>query len=105
MRAYRQSKIAFGLFGLELDRRSAEHGWQLTSNLSHPGVAATNLLSAREDLGRRKQTPGRRIIGAMSARGILLGSAESAGQPALFAATSERCAFRAMQPWHRMNAS
>ncbi|XKK39866.1 SDR family oxidoreductase [Nocardiopsis sp. ARC36] len=39
MRAYGQSKIAFGLFGLELDRRSKAHGWGITSNLSHPGVA------------------------------------------------------------------
>ena len=32
MAAYRQSKIAFGLFGLELQRRSAAHGWGITSN-------------------------------------------------------------------------
>ncbi|TDB83278.1 SDR family NAD(P)-dependent oxidoreductase, partial [Micromonospora fluostatini] len=32
MRAYSQSKIAFGLFGLELDRRSRAHGWGITSN-------------------------------------------------------------------------
>ena len=41
MRAYSQSKIAFGLFGLELDRRSVTEGWGITSNLSHPGVAPT----------------------------------------------------------------
>jgi len=41
-RAYSQSKIAFGLFGLELDRRSAAAGWGVTSNLAHPGVAPTN---------------------------------------------------------------
>ncbi|WP_198414063.1 hypothetical protein [Micromonospora phaseoli] len=46
MRAYRQSKIAFGLFGLELDRRSRAHGWGVTSNLAHPGVAPTSLLAA-----------------------------------------------------------
>ncbi|MDT0310696.1 SDR family oxidoreductase, partial [Streptomyces sp. DSM 44917] len=44
MGAYSQSKIAFGLFGLELDRRGRAEGWGLTSNLSHPGVAPTSLL-------------------------------------------------------------
>ncbi|MEU6701544.1 SDR family oxidoreductase [Pseudonocardia sp. NPDC046786] len=88
MGAYRQSKIAYGLFGLELERRSRAGGWGITSNLSHPGVAATNLLSARPEVGRARQTVGRRIIGALSRRGILVGTAESAGLPALLAATS-----------------
>lgn len=88
MAAYRQSKIAFGLFGLELDRRSRAEGWGITSNLSHPGVAATNLLSAQPDLGRDGSTVGRKVIGALSRRGILLGTAETAGLPALLAATA-----------------
>jgi NAD(P)-dependent dehydrogenase (short-subunit alcohol dehydrogenase family) len=88
MRAYSQSKIAFGLFGLELDRRSRANGWGITSNLSHPGIAPTNLLSARSEVGRDRPTLGRRVIGALSARGILVGSVESAGLPALYAATS-----------------
>lgn len=86
MGAYRQSKIAFGLFGLELQRRSEAGGWGITSNISHPGVAPTNLLSARAELGRERPTLGRRMIGGMSARGILVGTAESAGLPALYAA-------------------
>ncbi|BCJ47686.1 short chain dehydrogenase [Actinoplanes ianthinogenes] len=89
MRAYSQSKIAFGLFGLELSRRSRRHGWGITSNLSHPGVAPTSLLAARPEVGRARETMGRRLIGALSARGILLGTAESAGLPALVAATAE----------------
>jgi len=88
MRAYSQSKIAFGLFGLELDRRSRANGWGITSNLAHPGVAATNLLSARAELGRDRAAGGRGLIGALSARGILLGTADSAGLPALLAATA-----------------
>jgi NAD(P)-dependent dehydrogenase (short-subunit alcohol dehydrogenase family) len=87
MKAYRQSKIAFGLFGLELDRRSQANGWHLTSNLSHPGVAPTNLLAARPELGREQDTAGRRLIRAMSRRGFLVGSIESAQLPALYAAT------------------
>ncbi|WP_031035711.1 SDR family oxidoreductase [Streptomyces sp. NRRL F-5650] len=88
MRAYSQSKIALGLFGLELDRRSAAGDWGITSNLSHPGVAPTSLLAARPELGRAKDTLGVRAIRALSSRGILLGTARSAGLPALYAATS-----------------
>ncbi|MGW1818755.1 SDR family oxidoreductase [Streptomyces sp. NPDC002125] len=88
MKAYSQSKIAFGLFGLELDRRSRAEGWGITSNLSHPGVAPTNLLAARPELGRASDTPGRRLIRALSERGILLGTVETAKLPALYAATS-----------------
>lgn len=88
MIAYSQSKIAFGLFGLELDRRSHELGWGISSNLSHPGVAPTNLLRARADIGRQRESPGRRLIGALSDRGILVGTAQTAGLPALLAATS-----------------
>jgi NAD(P)-dependent dehydrogenase (short-subunit alcohol dehydrogenase family) len=87
-RAYSQSKIAFGLFGLELDRRSRAGGWGITSNLSHPGIAPTSLLAARPELGRNEAASGRSFIGALSRRGILLGTAESAGLPALLAATS-----------------
>lgn len=88
MRAYSHSKIAFGLFGLELDRRSRAGGWGITANLSHPGVAPTNLLAARPEVGRARDTTGRRLIGALSRRGILVGTAGSAGLPALYAATS-----------------
>ncbi|MBB5775410.1 SDR family oxidoreductase [Nonomuraea jabiensis] len=87
-RAYSQSKIAFGLFGLELDRRSKAHGWGITSNLSHPGVAPTSLLAARPELGRSRDTPQVRLIRALSARGILLGTVETAKLPALMAATA-----------------
>ncbi|TBN58332.1 SDR family NAD(P)-dependent oxidoreductase [Glaciihabitans arcticus] len=87
MRAYSQSKIAFGLFGLELDRRSVAGGWGIRSNLSHPGIAPTSLLAARPELGRETRAGGRGLIGELSRRGILLGTAESAGLPALMAAT------------------
>ncbi|MEV0953620.1 SDR family oxidoreductase [Promicromonospora sp. NPDC050249] len=87
MRAYRQSKIAFGLFGLELERRSRANGWGITSNLSHPGVAPTSLLAARPELGRSEDTPHIRRIRWLSEHGILLGTAETAGLPALMAAT------------------
>ncbi|GAA2727360.1 SDR family oxidoreductase [Cellulomonas aerilata] len=88
MRAYSQSKIAFGLFGVELARRSATDGWGITSNLSHPGVAPTSLLSARPELGRAGDTRSVRVIRWLSARGILVGTPETAALPALYAATS-----------------
>jgi len=88
MTAYSQSKIAFGLFGLELDRRSAELGWGITSNLSHPGVAPTSLLAARPELGRTQDTLPVRFIRWGSAHGILFGTPDSAALPALYAATS-----------------
>ncbi|MEU6114473.1 SDR family oxidoreductase [Streptomyces sp. NPDC047117] len=96
MRAYSQSKIAFGLFGRELDRRSAVGDWGITSNLSHPGVAPSNLLAARPEVGRARDTWGVRVIRALSASGILLGTVRTAALPALYAATSphaERGAF------------
>ena len=88
MKAYSQSKIAFGLFGLELDRRSRSGGWGITSTLSHPGVAPTSLLAARPELGRADDTAGRRVIRALSERGILVGTVATATLPALYAATS-----------------
>jgi len=86
-RAYAQSKIAFGLFGLELDRRSQAGGWGITSNIAHPGVAPTNLLAAHPEMGRDRDTPQMRLIRALSRWGIL-GTVETALLPALHAATS-----------------
>ncbi len=88
MAAYRQSKIAVGLFGLELSRRSAAAGWGITSNIAHPGVAPTSLLAARPEVGRAKDTLGVRLIRLLSARGIMVGTVESAKLPALLAAAS-----------------
>ncbi|WP_434444359.1 SDR family oxidoreductase [Lentzea sp. E54] len=87
-RAYSQSKIAFGLFGLELDRRSRAGGWGITSNLAHPGIAPTSLLAARPEVGRTRDTAAVRAIRALSRHGILAGTVETALLPALLAATS-----------------
>jgi NAD(P)-dependent dehydrogenase (short-subunit alcohol dehydrogenase family) len=91
MRAYSSSKIAFGLFGLELDRRSEAHGWGITSNISHPGVAPTNLLAAQPGIGRAAEGREIRLIRRLSAMGIV-GTPETAALPALFAATSSDAA-------------
>jgi len=87
-RAYAQSKIACGLFGMELDRRSQAGGWGITSNLSHPGVAPTNLLAAQPGYGRAQDTAAVRLIRGLSARGILLGTVDTALLPALMASAS-----------------
>jgi NAD(P)-dependent dehydrogenase (short-subunit alcohol dehydrogenase family) len=87
MRAYTQSKIAFGLFGLELHRRSQAGGWGITSNLSHPGVAPTNLLAAHPEMGRDQDTANIRLIRTLSGWGVM-GTVETALLPALLAATS-----------------
>jgi len=86
MKAYSQSKIAVGLFARELDARSREGGWGVTSNLSHPGVSPTNLLAAQPAMGRVRDTGGRRVIRLLSRFGIT-GTVESAALPALVAAT------------------
>jgi NAD(P)-dependent dehydrogenase (short-subunit alcohol dehydrogenase family) len=86
-RAYGQSKVAFGLFGLELDRRSRAGGWGITSNLSHPGVAPTNLLAAQPEMGRARADPQIRLIRTLSRWGVM-GTVETALLPALYAATS-----------------
>ncbi|WP_409062251.1 SDR family oxidoreductase [Streptomyces sp. SYP-A7185] len=88
MHAYSQSKIAFGLFGLELHRRSEARGWGITSNLAHPGIAPTSLLAARPEVGRAKDTLGVRVIRLLSARGLIVGTVQSAKLPALYAAAS-----------------
>lgn len=87
MAAYRSSKIAYGLYGLELDRRSRAGGWGLTVALSHPGVAPTNLLAARPEIGRARAVGARRPITLLSRLGVL-GTVESAALPAVLAATT-----------------
>ena len=88
MRAYRQSKIAVGLFGLELGRRSKDSGWCITSTIAHPGVAPTSLLAARPEVGRADDTTGVRVIRWLSSRGLIVGTVDSATLPALMAATA-----------------
>jgi NAD(P)-dependent dehydrogenase (short-subunit alcohol dehydrogenase family) len=86
MAAYNQSKLAVALFARELDARSREGGWGITSNSSHPGVSPTNLLAAQPGMGREKETPERRVIGVLARMGVV-GTPETAALPALMAAT------------------
>lgn len=81
MSVYAQSKLACLMFALELQRRSDEASWGLTSIAAHPGVARTGLLH---------NAPGR-----YSAQGLLRSvlwflfqPAAQGALPTLFAATS-----------------
>lgn len=85
--SYSSSKIAVSLFAMELDRRSRAGGWGIVSNVSHPGVAATNLLAAHPEMGRPGDTMGVRLIRGLASIGVL-GTAETGLLPALYAATN-----------------
>ncbi|RVC79343.1 SDR family NAD(P)-dependent oxidoreductase, partial [Mesorhizobium sp. M2A.F.Ca.ET.046.02.1.1] len=81
MPVYAQSKLACLMFALELQRRSDEAGWGLTSIAAHPGISRTDLLH---------NAPGR-----YSAQGLLRSvlwflfqPAALGALPTLFAATS-----------------
>jgi len=87
-KSYSQSKIALGLFAMELQRRSLAEGWGIQSNLSHPGISPTNLLAAQPQMGRPRDTMAVRSIRVMSRLGLLFGTPESAALPAVYAATS-----------------
>ncbi|AJW39839.1 oxidoreductase/Short-chain dehydrogenase [Rhodococcus sp. B7740] len=85
MKAYGQSKLAVALFARELEARSRAGGWGITSNIAHPGVSPTNLLAAQPELGRPKDSAGRRLIGVLARVGIA-GTVDSAARPGLVAA-------------------
>ncbi|KLO31980.1 SDR family oxidoreductase [Mycobacterium haemophilum] len=54
MSAYGQSKLAVLMFARELDRRSREAGWGITSNAAHPGLTKTNLQISGPSHGRQR---------------------------------------------------
>ena len=88
-KAYSSSKIAVALFGMQLDRVSRTRGWGITSNVAHPGIAATNLLASHPEMGRERDTLSVRIIRRVATSRIPLGQTAAEGiLPALYAATS-----------------
>lgn len=87
MGSYSSSKIATGLLGMHLHRLSEANGWGITSNLSHPGISPTNLLSAQPGMGRTSDTTEVKVIRVLSRIGIA-GTPQSADRPAVLAATS-----------------
>jgi NAD(P)-dependent dehydrogenase (short-subunit alcohol dehydrogenase family) len=87
-KSYSHSKIAVGLFAMELHRRSVADGWGIQSNLAHPGISPTNLLAAQPQMGRSRDTMAVKSIRVLSRMGLMVGTAESAALPAVYAATS-----------------
>jgi NAD(P)-dependent dehydrogenase (short-subunit alcohol dehydrogenase family) len=83
MPVYAQSKLACLMFALELQRRSAAHGWGLDSLAAHPGVARTDLL--HNGAGRHSAAGRMRTY-----LWFLFQPAPQGALPALFAATSPR---------------
>lgn len=55
MHAYGVAKLAQLMFAMELERRSRDRGWGVTSNAAHPGLSKTNLLSGAS-YGLKKPT-------------------------------------------------
>lgn len=81
MKAYGQSKIACLMFALELQKRSTEGRWGITSLAAHPGVSRTDLLH---------NAPGRLSLHGLARTYLwfLFQPAAQGALPTLFAATS-----------------
>lgn len=81
MPVYSQSKLACLMFAIELQRRSEEAGWGITSLAAHPGISRTDLLH---------NGPGRRSAHGLlrSALWFLFQPVAQGALPTLFAATS-----------------
>jgi NAD(P)-dependent dehydrogenase (short-subunit alcohol dehydrogenase family) len=86
MKYYALSKLATLLFGQELDRRSRENGWGITSLSAHPGFSRTNLGHSGPKLGSR----GINWVGlSTTLLGPLFAQSAAAGAlPSLYAATA-----------------
>jgi len=83
MPVYTQSKLACLMFAFELQRRSEEAGWGLTSIAAHPGISRTELLH---------NGPGRRSAQGLlrSLMWFLFQPVAQGALPTLFAATSPK---------------
>ena len=79
-RAYQRAKLANTAFGLELQRRLAEHGSRTIAVLAHPGIAKTTL-------ARNGATAAERLL-VRSVTALLGQTAEEGARPELFAATA-----------------
>jgi NAD(P)-dependent dehydrogenase (short-subunit alcohol dehydrogenase family) len=88
MYAYGVAKLAQLMFALELDRRSHQAGWGVTSNAAHPGLAKTNLLSGAS-FGREKPTLSARFTQlTWKLLPFMWLTPDEAAKPALYAAVS-----------------
>lgn len=83
MPVYSQSKLACLMFAFELQRRSEEAGWGVTSIAAHPGISRTDLLH---------NGPGRRSVQGFlrSFMWFMFQPVAQGALPTLFAATSPK---------------
>lgn len=88
IRSYSASKLAQLIFAMELDRRSREFGWGVTSNAAHPGTTYSNLYASGPNLGRSKPSPLDGIFRRLSKIGLFVQSVDEGLLPALHAAAS-----------------
>lgn len=84
---YGQSKLAMLMFGLELDRRSAANGWDLTSVVAHPGYARTGLIENGPLVRSPIARAGLRYIFRPLIEPLISHSAADGALPILMAAT------------------
>ena len=78
-KAYRQSKLANAIFGLELDRRLRAAGSPIASVLAHPGYASTGIQSAAPKAMKALMVLGDKVLAQSAERGAV---------PILYAATA-----------------
>ncbi|GEP08228.1 oxidoreductase [Methylobacterium gnaphalii] len=84
--AYRQSKLAMLMFGLELDRRLRASGSEIRAVAAHPGITRTAIVRFGGAAG-----PMQRLMGELVM--ILLGQSAARGAlPLLYAATAPEAA-------------
>ena len=82
--AYGNSKLANLLFGAELQRRAAAHGWAMASTMAHPGVSATGLATSPQGMGAN---PVVRLAAPWVMR-VIFQSAAAGANPSLYAASA-----------------
>ena len=82
--AYGNAKLANLLFALELQRRAASHGTDLTSTAAHPGLATTGLVTNPEGLAGN---PLARLLAPVVIR-VIGQSAAAGARCSLFAAVN-----------------
>ena len=82
-RAYGNTKLANLLLFRELHRRATAQSSPLASTAAHPGVAATNLVTSQDGLGRLAPV---RVLAPYVMR-ALFQSADAGAAPVLYAAT------------------
>lgn len=80
--AYSQSKLAMLMFGLELQKRSAAHGWGVAGLAAHPGWSATQIV--RNGPGAKQ--PGLKARIMQAGFNALGQSADNGALPELYAA-------------------